>query len=118
MKESQKIYTGILIEAGKKGLYKPLILQLQKDFDRANVSASFSDKLCAEELFSTLHEKIYQLIMERFSDYLTVLYVVDVPERDFKKIILTNVVEVAREVSLLILKREWQKVQMKQNHGF
>jgi hypothetical protein len=56
--------------------------------------------------------------MERFADYLNVLYVVDVPEQAFKQIELTDVVEVAREVCLLILEREWQKIQLKHNQRF
>jgi hypothetical protein len=108
----------ILEEAVRRGLYKPLVAQLQKDFDRANVSVQFSYKLPASELFSTLHEKIYQLLMERFADYLNVLYLVDVPEQAFKQIELTDVVEVAREVCLLILEREWQKIQLKHNQRF
>lgn len=117
MKEPAENLFSTLQEACKAGLYEPLVLQLQKDFDRANVSVRFSGKLTAEELFTALHEKIYQLLMERFADYLNVLYVVDVPETAFRQIEPTDVVEVAKEVCLLILKREWQKVQMKENHG-
>jgi hypothetical protein len=43
--------------------------------------------------------------------------VVDVPERSFREIPLTDAVEVAAEVSFLILQREWQKVLSKQKYN-
>ena len=113
MEEPREGYRLILQAAGSAGLYEGLVQQLQKDFDRANVRVHFSFEQSAEELYSALHEKIYQLLMERFSDYLNVLYVVDVPETAFRDIQITDAVEVSEEVCRLILKREWQKVQMK-----
>ena len=73
--------------------------------------------MAPEELRAILHEKIYYLIMERFADYLNLLYVVDVPEKAFKEIQVTDVVEVAEQVSFLILKRELQKVWLKERYG-
>jgi hypothetical protein len=110
-------HNSILQDAAKQGLYEHLVQQLQKDFDRANVRLKFSLKPSPDTLFAALHEKMYQLIMERFADYLNVLYVVDVPEREFKNVRTSHVVEVSKEVSLLILQREWQKVLMKHKPG-
>lgn len=110
-------HISIFREAGKTGLYEALVMQLQKDFGRANVKMSISPSHPPEAIFATLRENIYKLIMERFDDYLNVMYVVDVPEQAFKQIRSSDVVEVAGEVSLLIVQREWQKVQMKLNHG-
>lgn len=107
----------LLEQARQTGLYALLTAQLQKDFERANVAVAFSSDLPPEKLFASLHEHVYRLIMERFPDYLNVLYVVDVPERSFREIPLTDVVEVAAEVSFLILQREWQKVLMKQRYS-
>jgi len=106
----------LLREAGQKGLYTPLVRQLHKDFERANVAVRFSETQDPETLSSLLHEKIYQLMMERFPDYLNVLYVVDVPERSFKQLELTDMVEVAAAVSFLILEREWKKVLIKRQY--
>ena len=49
-------------------------------------------------------------MMEHFSEYLNLLYVVDVPESQFKQIEITDAVEVADQMTFLILKREYQKV--------
>lgn len=103
----------LLMHAGNERLYEKLISQLQKDFLLANIPIDLTSDMAQENLKNVLHEKIYYLLMEKFPDYLNLLYIVDVNEREFKKIEVTDVVEVAEQVSLLILKRELQKVWLK-----
>ncbi|MEE9363847.1 MAG: hypothetical protein V3U92_14695 [Cellulophaga sp.] len=94
-------------------LYEKLLFQLQKDFERANVSISLDLDVKPRELHVVLQEKIYYLLLEKFTDYLNLLYVIDVPEKEFKSIKVTDVVEIAEQVTLLILKRELQKILLK-----
>lgn len=94
----------------KEQLYNELLLQLKKDFELANVPIKLPLDMAPSELKSILHEKIYFLIVERFHDYLNLLYVVDISEREIKKIAPSDVVDISAEVSFLLLKREWQKV--------
>ncbi len=103
----------LLQNAQENKLYLKLITQLRKDFGLANIPVQMDSGISPEDLKIVLHEKIYQLMMERFSEYLNLLYVVDVPERAFKEIQVTDVVEVAEQVVFLVLKRELQKVQLK-----
>lgn len=91
-------------------LYRKLLKQLEKDFGLANIAIDFRADIKPEGLTTMLHEKIYYLILEKFADYLNLMYVIDVPEKAFKEIKVTDVVEVAEQVAFLILKREWQKV--------
>ena len=112
----------LLLNAEKTGLYKNLLSQLQKDFILANIPLDLGVgngqvSMSPQELKSVLHEKIYLLIMEKFTDYLNLLYIVDVPEKAFKEIRLTDVVEIAEQVSFLILRREYQKVLLKAQYG-
>ena len=105
----------LLQNAIQEQLYEKLVAQLQKDFTLANIHIDLSPADVPETvptaiLKSTLHEKVYFLIMERFSEYLNLLYIVDVPEKEVKKIEATDAVEIAGQVSFLILKRAWQKV--------
>ncbi|NAS10411.1 hypothetical protein [Poritiphilus flavus] len=114
--------TELLSASISEGLYRELVWQLRKDFELANISTSLSnveypEKLKPAALISLLQEKIYVLLMERFSDYLNLLYVVDVPERNFKDIPITDAVELSREIAFLILKREWQKVLLKRKYS-
>lgn len=83
----------------------------------ANIPFNLSDDIVPSKLKTLLHEKIYFLIMEKFSEYLNLLYVVDVPEKDFKQLKVTDVVEVSEQVSFLILKRVMQKVWLKEKYS-
>ena len=105
--------TVLLQSVAANNLYEKLIFQLQKDFVLANISVDFSSDMETEQLRKVLHEKIYYLILEKFTEYLNLLYIVDVPEKAFKSIKVTDVVEVAEQVTFLVLKRELQKVLLK-----
>lgn len=94
----------------KERLYNQLLFQLKKDFELANVPIKLPLDVTPSELKSILHEKIYFLIVERFQDYLNLLYVIDISEREIKNIAPSDAVDISAEVSFLLLKREWQKV--------
>jgi len=96
--------------SGNQALYESLVLQLQKDFTLANNPLNITSDIKSEELIKVLVEKIYFLMMERFQDYLNVLYVIDIPEKEFQNIDITDTVEVSEQMAFLILKREFQKV--------
>lgn len=96
--------------AQKEQLYDNLLLQLSKDFALANASLDFPKGIEAKDLKSLLHEKIYFLILEKFQNYLNLLYVVDIPEKEIKKLIALDAVDASSAVCFLILKREWQKI--------
>ena len=96
--------------ASESLLIKELSTQLEKDFCLANIPLKFPLKFEPIEFISIIREKVYYLMMEHFSEYLNLLYVVDVPESQFKQIEITDAVEVADQMTFLILKREYQKV--------
>lgn len=109
--------TELLQRAEDQGLYRKLVTQLEKDFGLANIPVDFSTDVEPADLQATLHEKVYFLILEKFVDYLNLLYIVDVPEKAFEEIQVTDAVEVAEQVSFLILKRELQKVWLKAKYS-
>ena len=100
----------LLNEASKDNLYLKLIEQINKDFNLANESIDFPISIDPEELKLQLHEKIYRLIQYKFAEYLNLLYIIDVPEDQIKKLDGSDLVILAEQVSFLILKREWMKV--------
>jgi hypothetical protein len=100
----------LLSEAEKENLYVNLIEQLNKDFNLANEPVDFLLSITPDELKVQLHEKIYRLIQYKFAEYLSLLYIVDVPEDQVKKLDGSDIVELSQQVSFLILKREWMKV--------
>ncbi|TDQ32344.1 hypothetical protein [Zeaxanthinibacter enoshimensis] len=100
----------LLENAALHNLYSKTVAQLLKDFERANIPIQLNDKQDAATLTAAIHEKIYVLLLEKFADYLNLLYVIDVPEKAVKEIRASDAVEVSREITYLVLKREWQKV--------
>jgi hypothetical protein len=63
-----------------------------------------------------LHETVYQLIQDKFSDYLNLLYIIDVSEQKVRELDGSDTLRLSEEVTFLILQREWQKVWFKNQH--
>ncbi|MDT0605740.1 hypothetical protein [Croceitalea rosinachiae] len=97
-------------KAYENGLYDKLLIQIQKDFNRANIELELSRQITTHEITQLIQEKLYVLLLEKFDDYLNVLYVIDIPEKSLRRIKSSDVVEVSKEVTFLILNREFQKV--------
>jgi len=100
----------IITTSEELSLYKKLVLQLNKDFLRANVSVDFKKDIQPNNLILQLQETISKLINEQFSEYLNLLYIVDVSEVKIKSIDTNDFKLMTEQVTFLILSREWQKV--------
>ena len=87
-----------------------LIFYLNKDFLYANIDLDFHEEILPTSLKLMLHETIYNLIQEKFTDYLNLLYIIDVSEKKVKELDGSDTLKMAEDISFLILKREWQKV--------
>lgn len=100
----------LLLQVSKENLYPKLIAQLNKDFSLSGLEEVFYLESNPEELLNYLNRIINDLIRNQFSDYLNLLYRVDVSEAQLKKIENTDVEQMSNQVSFLILKRECQKI--------
>ncbi len=103
-------FENLVTSAQSSSLYKNLILQLNKDLALANVALAFDEDTLPTSLKLLLQEMVFQLIQEKFMDYLHLLYIVDVPEPKIKALDANNIVTLSESVTFLILQREWQKV--------
>lgn len=103
-------YEALVEEASQLDLYKKLVDQLNKDFLLANIDLDFHQDILPSSLKLLLHETVYELIQHKFTDYLNLLYIIDVPEHQIKQLDGYDTLQLSEEVSFLILKREWQKV--------
>lgn len=110
MKSLPTNFDDLIAEANQLDLYKKLILQLNKDFLLANINLDFHEEILPSSLKLMLHEIVYKLIQEKFTDYLNLLYIIDVAEKDVKSLHGDDILKLSEAVSFLILKREWQKV--------
>ncbi|TRZ46492.1 hypothetical protein DMZ48_03635 [Robertkochia solimangrovi] len=109
MEEVTGIYE-LLSLAEEKKLYRDLIRQLNKDFKFANLEADYEEDIHPVTLKQLLHETVFNLINQRFADYLNLLYIIDVSEAKVKELDGSDILKLSEAVVLLILKREWQKV--------
>ncbi|GAA4939377.1 hypothetical protein GCM10023314_10080 [Algibacter agarivorans] len=109
-------FNGLIEEANQLDLYKKLILQLNKDFLLANIDLDFHEDVLPSSLKLILHETVYKLIQEKFTDYLNLLYIIDVSEKQVKALDGDDVLKLSEDVAFLILKREWQKVWYKNQY--
>lgn len=106
----------LINEANQLNLYNKLVFQLNKDFKLANIDLDFHEDILPTSLKLLLHETIYKLIQEKFTDYLNLLYIIDVPENKIKALDGNDTLQLSEDVSFLILKREWQKVYLKNKY--
>lgn len=100
----------LLSKAQKESLYVKLIEQLEKDFTLANQIIDIKEDSLPFELKMELQNRVYNLIQHKFTEYLNLLYVIDVPEKEIKALTSIDLVELSEQIAFLILKREWQKV--------
>ena len=100
----------LLSEAESDDLYLKLVEQINKDFILANEGIDFPLGIQPNDLKIQLHEKIYHMIQDKFTEYLNLLYIIDVSEIEVKKLDGSDLIILSEQVSFLILKREWQKV--------
>lgn len=103
----------LIEEANQLNLYKKLIKQLNKDLAYANIDLVFDQEILPTSLKLMLHETIYKLIQHKFSDYLNLLYIIDVSEKKVKALDGSDIIKLSEDVTFLILQREWQKVWFK-----
>ncbi|MGZ0016101.1 hypothetical protein [Yeosuana sp. AK3] len=108
-------FDALIQEANQLKLYKKLIEQLNKDFLLANISVDFHEEILPTSLKILLHETIFNLIQNKFTEYLNLLYIIDVSETQIRQLDGEDTLLLSEQVSFLILKREWQKVWYK-NH--
>lgn len=109
-------FEALVDEANSSELYTKLVKQLNKDFLLANIDLDFHEEILPSSLKLLLHETIYKLIQDKFIEYLNLLYIVDVSEKQVKALDGNDTLKLAEDVSFLILRREWQKVWYKNKY--
>ena len=109
-------FDALITEANQLQLYKKLVEQLNKDFLLANINIDFHENILPSSLKLILHETIFDLIQNKFTDYLNLLYIIDVSEKQIKSLDSEDTLSLSEQVSFLILKREWQKVWYRNNY--
>jgi hypothetical protein len=106
----------LVAEVNALNLYGNLIQQLNKDLLLAGIDLEFSTSATPELLFNNLNQTVCFLLREKFMEYLNLLYIIDVPEHHIQQLDGSDIDALSRNVSFLILKREWKKVWYKKHY--
>ncbi|WP_340154138.1 hypothetical protein [uncultured Winogradskyella sp.] len=110
-------FEDLISEAEGLSLYKKLIVQLNKDLLYANIDLEFDEETLPTSLKFVLQESVFNLINSKFSDYLNLLYIVDVSEIKVRNLDGSDALKLSEDVTFLILQREWQKVWFKAKYS-
>lgn len=108
-------FAQLIDQAQREALYTSLILQLNKDFRRANLDGEFGTEITPEALIKELSGRLKVLMESDFDNYLNLLYAVDVSESKVRSLDLNDTEDLGNAVAFLILQREWQKVWLKKH---
>jgi hypothetical protein len=108
-------FENLIVAAEALNLYEKLIIQLNKDLLLANIDLEFDMVTLPTSLKFVLTDTVFNLIQNKFSDYLNLLYQVDVSELKIRSLKDEDIIKRSEDVTFLILQREWQKVWWKNN---
>jgi hypothetical protein len=110
-------FDDLISEATTCDLFQKLILQLNKDLVYANIDLEFDEETLPASLKLVLHEMLFKLAQNKFSEYCNLLYIVDVSEVKIKALDGNDTLKLSDDVTFLILQREWQKVLYKAKYS-
>ncbi len=97
----------------KEDLLIKLILQINKDANLVGLDFSLSEKSTPQNIVFNLHKLLIDLINNNFSDYVNLLYRIDIPEKELIRLQSLEIEILTEKVAILILRKEWQKVWFK-----
>jgi hypothetical protein len=100
----------LLREVKQKDLLAALIRQLNKDFQLCGLESTINEKASVSEVVRNLAHILSQLIRNDFQGFLNLLYRVDIPESKIHRSETRGMDELIQDASYELLKREWQKV--------
>ncbi len=92
--------------------------QIKKDFNLFGLEVSFSgnQETAYEELTAQIKPYIESLLTNQYQRLLSLLYRIDLPEKTVAKIILNPGDDMSLDLTDLILKRELQKVVIREHY--
>ena len=100
----------LLKEIESLDLLESLIQQIVKDADLAGAVFNCPKDISAKQFILKIYDFILELMTSDFGTYLNFLYRVDLSEKTLLSVTDTEPKRIAEQVTLMVLKREWQKV--------
>jgi len=87
-----------------------LIVQINKDLFLSGVETQFNVNWNPKLLIKGLSEIVARLMINEFQKFINFLYRIDIPEKKIGQIGTSDFDEIVEVITILILKKEWQKV--------
>ncbi len=103
----------LLNQIQKDDLLKKLIQQINKDLQLVGVDYNLNENSTPKNVVINLKELLIDLINNKFSDYVNLLYRIDIPEKQIIELQGLELNILTEKVAILILRKEWQKVWFK-----
>lgn len=103
----------LLKEIESLNLLDNLIQQIQKDADLSGAIFDCDKDVTAKEFILKIYDFLLELMTTDFGTYLNFLYRVDLSETTLQSITDTEPNLIAKQVTYMVLKREWKKVWFK-----
>jgi len=94
----------------EKIIYKNLLLQINKDFQLIGIDFDCDTNTSFDVFFQSFKELIEDIVNSDFELFLNLLYRIDLDETKIRNIIQSENDDLYAVLSFEILKREWQKV--------
>ncbi len=103
----------LLEQIESQQLLSSVIEQLNKDANLSGLETRIDTMLTPKELAIHVYNLLFQLITSDFGAYLNFLYRIDISEKALRSIKDTEQTQIVKQVTLLVLQREWQKVSLR-----
>ena len=100
----------LLKQIESKDLIIPLIRQINKDANLSGLDLDLAENLLPKQIVDQLYQIFQKLVTNNFDGLLNFLYRVDLSESVLKSIQQRMPEKITEHLTVLVLKREWQKV--------
>ena len=106
----------LIDQVQKENLLIKLVQQINKDASLVGLDFYLNENSTPQNIVLNLQNLLIDLINKNFSDYINLLYRIDVPEKEIIKLQGLKISVLTEKVAILILRKEWQKVCFKSKY--
>ncbi len=106
----------LIDQVQKENLLLKLVQQINKDVNLVDSNFYLSENSTPQNIILNLQKLLIDLISNNFSDYVNLLYRIDISEKEIVKIQDLEVNALTEKAAILILRKEWQKVWFKRKY--
>ena len=103
----------LLNQIQKDDLLEKLIQQINKDVQLVGIDFNLDENSTPQNIVNKLQALLIDLINYNFTAYVNLLYRINIPENQVVELQGLDMATLSKSVTIIILKKEWQKVWFK-----